>query len=323
MDKIEGNYTNQSTPDFPFDCETLAYIATNRKMCEMLGNIAGDKIILQGCTLSATNYRDEGYLFLCTEDNPTGEILRWVGGSTASGMHIVNTDISVNEDYPKAYTTRTLAPGQGSEGDEAYSWDDFTTLASTKAIKTALDALAAEVHSITQEPLGVIKMWAGVTVPTGYHLCDGSALLISEYPLLSQALGTAFNTANDMNGTPYTTSAGYFRLPDLRGRFVVGASFSGYEYNTMGGSGGSKEVTLTVQQIPSHRHYAACDDSVGASGWASTRQQYDIDFVREVDAPGSSNDGYGGIMQTSATGGGQPHENRPPYYVLAYIIKLG
>jgi microcystin-dependent protein len=322
MDKIEGNYTNQSTPDFPFDCETLAYISTNRKMCEMLGNIAGDKIILQGCTLSATNYRDEGYLFLCTEDNPTGEILRWVGGSTASGMHIVNTDISVNEDYPKAYTTRTLAPGQGSEGDEAYSWDNFTTLACTKDIKASLDALTAEVHAITQEPLGVIKMWAGTTIPTGYHLCDGSALLISEYPLLSQALGTAFNTANDMNGSPYTTSSGYFRLPDLRGRFVVGASFAGYDYNILGGSGGSKEVTLTENQIPAHRHYAACSDDVNRQEHASLRAQYDLKYVDTFSSFGDENAGPGGILQTSATGGGQPHENRPPYYVLAYIIKL-
>ena len=27
-------------------------------------------------------------------------------------------------------------------------------------------------------------------------------------------------------------------------------------------------------------------------------------------------------FQTNLTGGDQPHENRPPYYVLAYIIKL-
>lgn len=323
MDKTEGNYTNQSTPDFPFDCETLAYIATNRKMCEMLGNIAGDKIILQGCTLSATNYRDEGYLFLCTEDNPTGEILRWVGGSTASGMHIVNTDIAVNEDYPKAYTTRTLSPGQGSEGDEAFSWDDFTTLASTKAIKTALDALTAEVHAITQEPLGVIKMWAGSFVPDGYHLCDGTALPIASYPLLSQALGTAFNTANDMNGSPYNTNAGYFRLPDLQGRFIVGMSSSGYDYNTLGGTGGEKTHTLTVNESPSHRHYAVASDEVGQSGMAAIRQQYDLQYVQDVNNLGDEGQGTGGIIQTSATGGGQAHENRPPYYVLAYIIKLG
>lgn len=315
MDRIVGNYLNQAERDFPFDCETLEYMANNTQMCAMLGNIAGDKTILYGCTLSGTT-RSEGYVFLRTEDNPTGEILRWVGGSVASGMHIVKTDISVNEDYPKAYTTRTLAPGQGSEGDEAYSWDDFTTLACTKDIKASLDALAAEVHAITQEPLGVIKMWAGTTVPTGYHLCDGSALLISEYPLLSQALGTAFNTANDMNGSPYTTSAGYFRLPDLRGRFVVGMSNSGYDYNTMGGSGGLKEVALTTQEMPSHSHTASYRNSGDDEGY--------------VDKPYISGAGYDaqGVTNSttitiSSTGGNQPHENRPPYYVLAYIIKLG
>lgn len=315
MDKIVGNYLTQSSPDFPFDCETLAYIASNQQMCEMLGNIAGDKIILQGCELSSTNYREEGYLFLRTTDNPTGEVLRWVGGSTASGMHIVNTDIGVNEDYPKAYTTRTLAPGQGVESDEAYSWDDFTVLACTKDLKISLDTLAAEVRSITQEPFGVIKMWAGFSIPTGYHLCDGTALQISEYPLLHAAIGTTFNTANDAYGNPYTTNSGYFRLPDLRGRFVVGMNQSGYDYNNVGGTGGKAEVTLTVNQMPSHSHTASFRPTIGDD---SSHTPKDIETGDPFETPGTDTT----AITISSTGGNQPHENRPPYYVLAYIIKI-
>jgi microcystin-dependent protein len=230
-------------------------------------------------------------------------------------MHIVNTDIAVNEDYPKAYTTRTLAPGQGSEGDEAYSWDDFTTLACTKDIKASLDALAAEVHAITQEPYGIVKMWAGTSIPEGYHLCDGTALLQSQYPVLFAAIGTSFNTANDKDGNAYSTSAGYFRLPDLRGRFIVGMSQAGYDYNTIGDTGGKKEVQLTQSEMPSHSNIASYRNSGDDEGRVT--EPYIAGAGYDADGRTQSN-----TINISNTGGSQPHENRPPYYVLAYIMKI-
>lgn len=313
MDRIVGNYLNQAERDFPFDCETLEYMANNTQMCAMLGNIAGDKTILYGCTLSGTT-RSEGYVFLRTEDNPTGEILRWVGGSVASGMHIVKTDISVNEDYPKAYTIRTLAPGSGTEGDEAYDWTDFTVLATNQELKISLDTLLGEVHAITQEPYGIVKMWAGTSVPEGYHLCDGAALQQSQYPALFNAIQTSFNSANDMYGNPYSTSPGYFRLPDLRGRFIVGMSQAGYDYNNIGGTGGASEVTLTPAQMPSHSHTASFTNSASDDG--------NSDGTCIAGARPENPQTVTNIITIGNTGGNQPHENRPPYYVLAFIMKI-
>jgi microcystin-dependent protein len=93
-------------------------------------------------------------------------------------------------------------------------------------------------------------------------------------------------------------------------------SNSGYDYNTMGGSGGLKEVALTTQEMPSHSHTASYRNSGDDEGY--------------VDQPYISGAGYDaqGVTNSttitiSSTGGNQPHENRPPYYVLAYIIKLG
>ena len=90
--------------------------------------------------------------------------------------------------------------------------------------------------------------------------------------------------------------------PDLRDRFIVGA---GGSYN-VGSRGGQKEVTLTVNQIPPHSHtYRGNTDTYPGRG-----------------PVGGSGHPVFGNMTTSQTGGGQPHENRPPYYALAFIMKL-
>ena len=46
MDKTLGNYLTQNGRDFPLDCETLQYTQDNDTMLAMLGNLAGDRIIL-------------------------------------------------------------------------------------------------------------------------------------------------------------------------------------------------------------------------------------------------------------------------------------
>lgn len=313
MDRITGNYLGQTDRDFPFDCETLEYMATNTQMCAMLGNIAGDKTILYGCTLSGTT-RAEGYVFLRTEDNSTGEILRWIGGSITSGMHIVNTDIAVGEDYPKAYTIRTLAPGQGNEGDEAYAWTDFTVLATTKEIAVALNTLREEVEAITYEPFGIIKIWAGTIVPNGYHLCDGSAFKKVDYPNLFSAIGTTFNSARDAGGYTQSTPSDEFRIPDLRGRFVVGQYGGGEGFHNIGDTGGSSKVQLSINEMPAHSHSASFISTDGDS--STSRDHIEIGEAQNPRTEASA-------ISIGSTGGSAAHENRPPFYVLAYIIKMG
>ena len=121
-------------------------------------------------------------------------------------------------------------------------------------------------------PSGVIVMWSGAQPPEGWVICDGA------------------------NGTP-----------DLRGRFVVGENTEDLEFQYRGNTGGSKKVTLTVDQIPSHTHSYSAPILVG-------------------DHPGGSS-GYNrpnGLSTgtTGSRGGGLSHENLPPYYTLAFIMKL-
>ena len=172
--------------------------------------------------------RQSGYVFLRTQDCPTGEILKFEGGSVSAGMYLKNTAIDVtanNVEYVGAYTKRSLAPGIG---DENFGWSDFCSLHTNSELKALCADLQMQIDLLTPPPLGIVQMWAGTAanIPNDYALCDGRELSIASHPVLYAVLGTQFNRKQSWNGVMQTTTAGMFRLPDLRGRFVVGKNDS-------------------------------------------------------------------------------------------------
>jgi microcystin-dependent protein len=135
-------------------------------------------------------------------------------------------------------------------------------------------------------PTGVIVMWSGsiATIPSGWALCNGSS------------------------GTP-----------DLRSRFIVGATSdasTGVTFNAdtgavsgayaPGNTGGSVAHQLTVAEMPSHTHQV----TVPASG------KFDVQG-NDLDVPTNGN----GTYTTTSAGSDDYHENRPPYYALAFIMR--
>jgi microcystin-dependent protein len=101
--------------------------------------------------------------------------------------------------------------------------------------------------------------------------------------------------------------------PDLRGRFIVGAGqATGLKagdlnpvYN-VGDKGGENMHKLTIPEMPSHSHNSPYP----------TPEKFSGSKFNAANATNSES------RATSSAGGDQPHENRPPYYVLAYIIKV-
>lgn len=148
--------------------------------------------------------------------------------------------------------------------------------------KALFDSIETDLTSTYRNiPKGLICMWSGSEVPTGWLLCNGE------------------------NNTP-----------DLRDRFIVG---SGTTY-TIGDTGGSNTVQLTTNNLPSHKHNIkiGIHDLQDASGFgtnsrlsvSSTGDQLNGDDHRE-----------NWTLQTQETGETTAHENRPPYYALAFIMK--
>jgi len=100
--------------------------------------------------------------------------------------------------------------------------------------------------------LGEIRIFPYNFAPTGWFMCAGQTLPISQYAALFSLLGTTYGG----NGT--TT----FALPDLRSRVPMhfGSTYP------IGTAGGTENVTLIETNLPSHNHV------LNASNGAATTQ---------------------------------------------------
>lgn len=173
----------------------------------------------------------------------------------------------------------------------------------------AFDALANRMKA----KAGFIYPLATEVVPDGFLLCDGAEYDREEYPELFAAIGTMYG-----EGDGETT----FNVPNLATRVPVGA---GEEYE-LGQTGGEAEHTLTVDEMPSHRHTETALVQ-GYSGWSDfTTDQYSVihDYTGNYVAPNQTlktASVYSG--DTTPKGGDQPHNNMQPYTVVNYIIATG
>ena len=319
MKRTIGNFTTQAEQYFPVDAETFASMEENISLVQIIGNLAGDKAVLRGCELREDGTtRAPGYVFLRTEEFPDGEVLYFEGGAVASGMYLNASAVAVSSggvDFPRAYTVRCLSPGIGGEN---FKWEDFHEADTLPELRAELSALETAFQKIQPQPVGSVQLFAGENVPDGWLLCNGAQYAQKDYPELYAAVGAAFNRAMSENGVAYTTTAGYFRVPDLRGRFVVGRSDSDDDYNALGAAGGKKNVTLTAEEsgLPLHTHTFT---------WISITNSAPTKAREENSRMARGNTGaLSAAKETEAAGGwdaSNSHENRPPYYTLTYIIK--
>lgn len=168
--------------------------------------------------------------------------------------------------------------------------------------------------NVVAEPfLGEIRMFAGNFAPRGWALCDGQLLPISQYSSLFSILGTTYG------GDGRTT----FALPDLRGRVPVHAGDStgpGLTRRYWGNKGGTETETLTVNQIPSHSHtlFASSEGADQVSPEDGTLAAK----VRTKNYNAEEPDVNMRAESIENTGGGQAHNNMPPFACVNFIISL-
>lgn len=150
--------------------------------------------------------------------------------------------------------------------------------------------------------LGVIVPIFVETIPDTMLLCDGSTHSKDDFPQLWEVLPSAFKSGSD------------FTLPDLRERFLLGASGSYPEADT----GGSFDVTLDVTQMPSHSHTNFPHShgeiiAVPALGEISPG----VPFPSATPSAGTTSPAS---ITIDNTGGDQPHDNTPPYFAVRYVM---
>ncbi len=99
------------------------------------------------------------------------------------------------------------------------------------------------------------------------------------------------------------------QTPNLSGRFIVASGSNGTNSYGIGDTGGEDTHTLTVDEIPSHNHtYQKARGGINNYGGSTNSNPLTSIASSEV--------------TTGSKGGGQPHENRPSYYALAYIMRV-
>jgi len=173
-----------------------------------------------------------------------------------------------------------------------------------------------KVNGANLVPTGTVSAFAGSSAPTGYLLCDGSAVNRTTYAALFGVISDTYGI-----GDGSTT----FNLPDLRGRVVagMGESLLGATADTLGEDNGTiastKTHTLTTAEMPSHQHKT---DGTDSGDNHPVRRGSDA-IIDGTSTSASADDAYykaGSV--TGTAGSGQAHNNVQPTIILNYIIKI-
>ena len=156
---------------------------------------------------------------------------------------------------------------------------------------------------------GIIVAFNGTIIPSGWQICDGT------------------------NNTP-----------DLRGRFIL-SSGNGIDLSTrlINDIGGSETHTLNIDEIPGHTHNGTTSSN-GAHIHSTNANGIDVGLtinnginngmlsnltpsgennIKSLDSLIINSSGtHTHTFTTNSTGNNNSHNNMPPFYVLAYIMRL-
>lgn len=223
------------------------------------------------------------------------------GATVLNSLQISNTGVTSGTPQP--------APGNSS-----------TIVPTTAWVQSAISA-AVPGGGFTS---GMMMPYAGVTAPSGFLMCDGSAVSTTTYAALFAIVGTKYDNF-------VTPPAGTFFLPDFRDRCPIGSNtvspMSGnlqngglsnvvYNYNIYNGN-----KTITNNQMASHTHNLS---------WPTATYIDNVNTTNNTTTGGSSSRAVSGTSSTFPTTSGAPSnffgfqsqgQYLPPVCSVNYIIK--
>lgn len=350
-------FTTNNNQKFPLSTEALAFMQEQIKLAYGLTDLAGANIIVREPTASKNGLVIyDGELLPLTGTPPTTTA---AARQTAITIAEHTETMSVEGKFEgnirttrvaSYVSTRIVRPQRvGGTGQQQKMLSAFTKLKNISTLMAELDE--AKKHVM---PKGSIIAWSGTCdcdhVPYGFIPCGGffggssnrfspdgdgtkeKAKWEAKYAGLNISVTIRAVNNGSVAGVRIASCNGV-TIPDLTDRFIVQAGMSYQE----GSTGGANTVTLTVNQIPSHNHGGITNNGTpdgahkhkGAyKDYQNSGRDYGWPYISQSNDNGTHDvpwgDGESGkhTHTIPAQGGGQAHENRPPYYALCYLIKV-
>ena len=161
------------------------------------------------------------------------------------------------------------------------------------------------------DPSGVMKQFAGASAPTGWLLCNGSAVSRTTYAALFAVVGSTYGA-----GDGSTT----FNLPDTRNRVLIGA---GTLY-AIGATGGSKDAVVvshthtgTTDGVGNHSHVMQDGYITNAATGGGFASGGGLGAGSSTNPAGA----HSHTFTTASSGVSGTNANLPPYLAVNMIIK--
>jgi len=263
-----------------------------------------------------------------------------VGIGTASPANAIDVAGGAIQISTSGGTARTVISADSTDSIFAVSDDRNFTVKTNTATRLTVNSTAATstvpvvlpapptstlqaatkgyVDGLTGAPSGIIMAFGGTSAPTGFLVCDGSAVSRSTYSDLFAAIGVTWGSGNGS-----TT----FNVPDLRGAFLRGSGTSSLDPSSPRSVG-----SFQAEAYLNHSHTAS--SSVSDPGHAHSYGTFNtaglgvsngaagINYITTGATGGTASAGTGVSVSTSvatSTTGGT--ETRPDNYAVLYIIK--
>lgn len=286
-----------------------------------------------------------------TDSDTTITVADGSGFSTTGGYIMIDEAVTGKREiiYVESVSSNTLtvATNGRGKGDTTAVAHDSGAVVTDVIVDDHINGIATKfrvehgddgTHDVTASPFntiiptGTITQYAASSAPTGWLLCDGSAVSRSTYATLFGVIGEDYGA-----GDGSTT----FNVPNLQGKVAVGYESGDADFGTLADTGGAKTVTLTSAQsgLPAHNH------TQNAHNHTQDAHSHDIYAPSSNLAAGGSSVGNELVGSGKDTGNdtrpatatnraatatnnantaanaSEAHTNLQPFIVLNYIIK--
>jgi microcystin-dependent protein len=203
--------------------------------------------------------------------------------------------------FPANFDLLLAIKGAVLELTYPWNWEQFGT--STPEEMAALMSIMYDDFVFSEGcMIGAILPYATTSAPDNTLPCDGSQHERVDYPILYSLLPAAL-----------IVDADHFLTPDLRNQFIAGAGDSYVPLET----GGAASVTLTTNQMPAHNHTTQPHTHTVTGAAIAADLAGELPEPTGIPSPQITS---AEVVLVDSAGGGEAHENRPPFTALNYCI---